>query len=732
MIRRKPGLLAVLLVAVLVLSACEIGYYQPWTRTLVPPRGPDPTQDVPELLYQACSQTIGSAPDGGIIESPGTLHPIGLLGDSISSQTQLAVRQTSVYPGDPDVHWIGGARCGDTFTGQKQLQMNGVLAENPEVLVVALGTNAESNANRQFADDPQWSQTVGPAQALLDATASVPCRVLVTVAYTAHGFTDQPTVAKWAAYNQSVNAFLVNYAATHPRTYVYDFAAEVTAKPNLLFDQVHLTHDGINVRTNGMLAAAQQCYLPGVVLGTNAVGGHNGSVSVWWSPMPGPYRVTQYDVASDTGQITSVTIPPNGGTAPPATVNVPAVNGESHTYRVRARNANGISEWSAWSTPVTANNTGSRFHAVTPKRLVDTRDGTGIGRSTPLAPGETLRVNLTTLTGSGLPTSAANMSAVALNVTAANATQQTFLTVWPGDRSQPPTSSLNPGPTRPQHPASVTTEVGADGTIAIFNNSGTVHVAIDVAGYYGKDASGARYQALAPARVFNTTDGNGMPGGIANKITANATLTFVMAGRGGVPATGATSVVLNVTSANASADSFLTLWPSLIAKPLTSQLNPKPGLVKPNLVMVPIGSDGKISVFNNSGESDVIVDVLGYFGPNGAATGLFYYPITPERQMDTRPNFFANRTVNPVGGIYPPAGTIKALDLNVTVIGGPGAGHVTVLPVSGAMTTSNLNFSPGEVTSNAVVTKTSGFANTAWLATNTTAAFIVDVSGWFA
>ena len=34
----------------------------------------------------------------------------------------------------------------------------------------------------------------------------------------------------------------------------------------------------------------------------------------------------------------------------------------------------------------------------------------------------------------------------------------------------------------------------------------------------------------------------------------------------------------------------------------------------PNLVVVQLGSNGKIDLYNHAGSSDVIVDVMGWFG----------------------------------------------------------------------------------------------------------------------
>jgi len=75
-----------------------------------------------------------------------------------------------------------------------------------------------------------------------------------------------------------------------------------------------------------------------------------------------------------------------------------------------------------------------------------------------------------------------------------------------------------------------------------------------------------------------------------------------------------TAVVLNVTVTNPTANSFLTVWPDGSTRPLTSDLNYRPGLTVPNLVVVRVGGSGAIDLYNAAGSADVIVDVVGWYG----------------------------------------------------------------------------------------------------------------------
>ena len=75
----------------------------------------------------------------------------------------------------------------------------------------------------------------------------------------------------------------------------------------------------------------------------------------------------------------------------------------------------------------------------------------------------------------------------------------------------------------------------------------------------------------------------------------------------------ATAVVLNVTAVGPNTGSNLTVYPSGQARPNASNLNFVAGQTVPNLVIVGIGTGGKIQIYNNNGYVDIIADVVGYF-----------------------------------------------------------------------------------------------------------------------
>jgi hypothetical protein len=65
---------------------------------------------------------------------------------------------------------------------------------------------------------------------------------------------------------------------------------------------------------------------------------------------------------------------------------------------------------------------------------------------------------------------------------------------------------------------------------------------------------------------------------------------------------------------NATAPTFLTIYPNDATRPTASSLNPQPGSpATPNAVITDLSPGGRFAIFNNAGTVDVIVDVNGYF-----------------------------------------------------------------------------------------------------------------------
>lgn len=242
----------------------------------------------------------------------------------------------------------------------------------------------------------------------------------------------------------------------------------------------------------------------------------------------------------------------------------------------------------------TSTSAGSRYNALPPARVLDTRSGSPVAGGT--------SIDLTVAGAGGVPST--GVTAVALNVTATNLNgAESFVTAYPAGASRPLASNLNVFSGRSA--ANLVIVQVSDGRISLYNNAGTVDLVADVQGWFG--SSGATMVSVAPARDLDTRNGGGA-------VAAGATTSLTVAGVNGVPASGVTAVVLNVTVTNTSGpESFLTVFPSGTGRPEASNINFVSGQTIANLVIARVGGDGRISIYNNLGTVDVIADVQGWF-----------------------------------------------------------------------------------------------------------------------
>lgn len=385
--------------------------------------------------------------------------------------------------------------------------------------------------------------------------------------------------------------------------------------------------------------------------------------------------------------------------------------------------------------------------AVTPTRWFDSRPGAlgagestfgSSGRATPLGDREDIAVPVAGI--AGVPGDA---TAVVLNVTAIGGVAPGWITVHPG-QNVPTASNLNvtPGQVAAAH---VTATVGADGRVRFFSSSAGTHLVVDLAGWYGPTGNGdARYTALDDAnRAFDSRAiGAGYaedpfgPNGRTTPIGAGQSVDIQVAGLGGVPGDAA-AVVANVTVTAPTASGWLTVYPTGTAAPLASAINFAPGQTVANLVVVPVGSDGHITIGNARGITDVVVDVIGSFG--AADGGAGYVALDPPtRILDTR---FGNGSRWPV---IPDNGTgfdvrhrngvsddVVAVLLGVTAVSPTQSSWFTITSRDFESSTSNLNFEPGATVANAAIVGPGPVGGVYVLNARGSAHAVIDLAGYF-
>jgi len=125
---------------------------------------------------------------------------------------------------------------------------------------------------------------------------------------------------------------------------------------------------------------------------------------------------------------------------------------------------------------------------------------------------------------------------------------------------------------------------------------------------------------------------------------------------------------LNITVVPTGALNHLTAWATAQTQPTTvSTLNSLDGRVIANAAIVPAGSGGAISIYV-SDQTDVIIDIDGYFAPPGPG-GLVFVPVPPCRAVSTvisagaSPSFALSKAGN-----CPDLSSAVAYSLNVTAI----------------------------------------------------------------
>jgi len=328
------------------------------------------------------------------------------------------------------------------------------------------------------------------------------------------------------------------------------------------------------------------------------------------------------------------------------------------------------------------------FTPVDPVRVVDTRsfDAEDPGRTQMLGAQRQLTVDL-----SAIAPQAATSALV--NLTAVEPCGNGWLVAYPCATGVPNSSNLNYVGGRTV--ANLASVMLSDDELCVWASSAT-DVLVDVSGWFVSGA-GTPFATVAPDRLVDTRPGfparldqvEGLRG-------AGSTLTVSVAGQGEVPAN-ATAVLVNITATQPQGSGWITAYPCGITQPWVSNVNYDAGLdaglTVPNAAAVRLDAQGRICVFTQA-STHLIIDVFGWFGPNGASRFIAQSPL---RITDTR------------GGIGGPAGMVpantpKTFDVqdsaslvNVTVVSPVTAGWATDYPCGAVPNVSNSNFLAGEV-----------------------------------
>ena len=184
---------------------------------------------------------------------------------------------------------------------------------------------------------------------------------------------------------------------------------------------------------------------------------------------------------------------------------------------------------------------------------------------------------------------------------------------------------------------------------------------------------------------------------------------------------------------------YLTMYPTGQSRPVVATLNSVDGRIKANAAIIGAGTDGSIDIYVTN-TTNVILDIDGYFEP-AVDSALAFYPMTPCRVADTRPNHGGGGPIPggteqdfPILGI---AGcsvpsTAQAYSLNFAAVPPGPLGYMTVWPTGGMRpVVSTLNDLTGTIVANAALVGAGTGGEVSVYPSNDTN-LVIDINGYFA
>jgi hypothetical protein len=235
---------------------------------------------------------------------------------------------------------------------------------------------------------------------------------------------------------------------------------------------------------------------------------------------------------------------------------------------------------------------GARFHPLAPTRWIDTRGATV---QLPAITGARVAPTQTQLMVRGQGGVPADATAVWLNLTAADPTLPTVLAAYPGPCGSGPLSSNVNARSQRSMASSALVGLGADGSICVKSFSGSSHIVVDVAGWFGPGSNGLSYRARAPRRLLDTRAAGGQPSNADHSVAID-----------GVS-------VLNVVGVDSTALGFVSVKPCGSAL-VSSLINTTPNEDTANVTAVGGDAAGNVCV-RSSIVSHVVVDQIAAFVP---------------------------------------------------------------------------------------------------------------------
>lgn len=388
-----------------------------------------------------------------------------------------------------------------------------------------------------------------------------------------------------------------------------------------------------------------------------------------------------------------------------------------------------------------------QFTATVPKTIAELGPGSS-GTCVPspcdrLAPRREVAVQIAGK--EGIPTT--GVAAVVLNVTGSGTTSDAALKVYPSNAAAPSTATLAV-PSGSWRVNKAIVPLGPDGKVKLEADP-SMGVTVSAVGWYSAAPGGGTslYNPVTPAVVADTrnaTRTGTCPVAACTTIPANATITVQVAGKGGIPAGGASAAALNFAVAN-NRSGWLRAGAGDKAERNTV-IAFDSGEPKSGFGIVPLDANGRISVENVSNYPlDVVIEAQGWFAPPDGDGQDFIVKNPASRVLDTtkgtglcattcaRIAAGTSLTVTVAGQGGVPASGVQVAALNVTGANGSRTvGYLSVTPggtaPSGVAEVISQN---GETTTNLVFAKLSADGKITLSATGASFDVGLDVEGWY-
>ncbi len=291
---------------------------------------------------------------------------------------------------------------------------------------------------------------------------------------------------------------------------------------------------------------------------------------------------------------------------------------------------------------------------------------------------------------------------------------------------------------------------GASQRMAVITIGGQT-LTITQAGLVISSGTPLRFVSMTPCRLVETRPEYNFEGRTGTFgppfFTSGETRTFVPQDSNvcAIPSS-AKAYVLNVTLVPKGSVDFVTVYPAGEARPDFWTVRSLDGLIVANSAIVRAGNGGGLSVYA-SHNTDLIIDISGYFTDNAAVSNLVFYPMTPCRVIETRAAY--RPQAGPFGPpslaakqartfVFPqstdcqiPAGA-SAYSVTITVVPPGALPFVTAWPAGAPQpNVSSINSPNGRILANSVILP-AGAGGAVNLYAFEATDVIVDINGYFA